>query len=169
MNTKNFICSCVVLSALLVSAEATAQTAKDVVCTGCVNTGDLAANSVSSAKIGSGAVTSAQIQDATIALADLSADARERLNRGMPVYAGGTLIGYLFQSQSENPPSEAAAAVISSKGYLFDVTFDGGCSVTRGLVTFPDGLHGRSLLLSGGGARVAALQGIVFPSASGAL
>jgi len=136
---QKFIRSSVVLLAVLLSADATAQAATNIVCTGCVNTGDLAANSVSSAKIASGAVTSAKIQDATVALADLSADVRARLNRGMPVYAGGTMTGHLLgiEGRSGNGAAvEQVASVISSKGYLFEIRLDEGTLWDMGGVYF---------------------------------
>lgn len=174
---QKFIRSSVVLLAVLLSADATAQAATNIVCTGCVNTGDLAANSVSSAKIASGAVTSAKIQDATVALADLSADVRARLNRGMPVYAGGTMTGHLLgiEGRSGNGAAvEQVASLISSKGYLFEIRLDEGTLWDMGGVYFSgSGCTGEayySFDAAGAGGRAwVRSQGIVLPGPSGAL
>lgn len=85
--------------ALLCVGQLHAQTASNVVCTGCVGTTDLANSSVTAGKIGSSAVTSAKIassavtgakiKDASVAFGDLSLDVQALL--GAPIAVLTTL------------------------------------------------------------------------------
>lgn len=77
-------------SLLLMSGIAGAQTASNVVCTGCVGTADLGNNSVTTQKIADGtiraadianqAVNSAKIKNGTVALVDLAPEIQEYVN-----------------------------------------------------------------------------------------
>ena len=103
--------------AVLCVGQLHAQTASNVVCTGCVNTTDLASGSVASgriangavtgAKIATGAVTAAKIKNGSVSFDDLSLDTQAQLD--------GAIVGLSTLRTSASATSIASKACASNR------------------------------------------------------